>query len=275
MIEMASFERYRNDRNRHQREPMEALTPLLASSWRAFDNAAGLSCITPGAPILFFGDLTAYRASPLRVLTVGLNPSLHEFPASEPFRRFPLMESGPEREPGRYLDAMSSYFRTDPYRGWFSAFEPLLNGAGASYYADEASTAIHTDICSPVATCPTWSQLDKADRAALEAGGGPLWHTLLVALRPQIVVLSVAKDHLTRIEFAPVTEWEPIHTFKRTGSGRDRSRPHEVRARWYEVDGELSLFVFGRAAQKPFGLLAEAQKREVGGIALKAYQNGR
>ena len=41
MIEMASFERYRNDHNRHQREPMEALTPLLASSWRAFDNAAG------------------------------------------------------------------------------------------------------------------------------------------------------------------------------------------------------------------------------------------
>ena len=72
-----------------------------------------------------------------------------------------------------------------------------------------------------------------------------------------------------------MTEWEPIRAFKRTGSGRDRSRPYEVRARWYEVDGELSLFVFGRAAQKPFGLLAEAQKREVGGIALKAYQNGR
>ena len=55
-IEMASIERYRNDRNGHQREPMEALTPLSASSWRAFDNAAGLSCITPGAPYFAITD---------------------------------------------------------------------------------------------------------------------------------------------------------------------------------------------------------------------------
>ena len=273
MIETASFEHHRNG---HNRERMETLTVAVASSWRAFDSAAGRpSCVTPAAPILFFGDLNAYRASPLRVLTVGLNPSLQEFPASEPFRRFPLIESSRNREPGHYIDAVSAYFRTDPYRGWFSAFEPLLNGAGASYYADEASTAIHTDICSSIATNPTWSQLDKADRTALEADGGPLWHTLLVALRPQIVALSVAKDHLKRIEFAPMTEWKPLHTFERAGNGRLRSRPYDVRSRWYEVGGEPSLFVFGRAAQKPFGLLPDTQKREVGAVALKAYQDGR
>ena len=125
-------------------------------------------------PILFFGDLDAYRASPLHVVTVGLNPSLHEFPADEPFRRFPLAEGSLGREPSRYLDATSSYFRTDPYARWFSsAFEPLLNGMQASYYQGGGSTALHTDICSPVATNPTWSRLDEADRAALESGPGP------------------------------------------------------------------------------------------------------
>ena len=83
-------------------------------SWRALDRAARMPVrVTPAAPILFVGDHGAYRASPLRVLTVGLNSSLHEFPVGQPFRRFPLID-GCGREPGRYLDAMPSYFRTDP-----------------------------------------------------------------------------------------------------------------------------------------------------------------
>ena len=139
----------------------------------------------------------------------------------------------------------------------------------------EDSTALHTDICSPVATNPTWSHLNGADHAALEADGGPLWHILLEALRPQIVVLSVAKVHLERIEFAPLTEWETIHVFERTGRGGARSRPYEVRARWHEVGGERSLFVFGPAAQKPISLLPDTQKRELGAIGLGAYQDGR
>ena len=93
----------------------------------------------------------------MRVLSVGLNPSLYEFPADSPFRRFPLAEGVTLREPEPYLDALSAYFRTDPYCSWFSAFELMLNGLGASFYEGKPSTALHTDICSPVATDPTWS----------------------------------------------------------------------------------------------------------------------
>ena len=253
------------------------LDELVAAAWRAYDNAARLqSRVTPAAPILFFGDLNAYRASPLRILTVGLNPSLLEFPTEDPFSRFPLAEGAEGREPDRYLDALSAYYRTDPYRSWFNAFEPLLNGAGVSYYTGETSTALHTDICSPVATNPTWSKLHDAERAILEPEGGSLWHLLLAALRPHLVAVSVAKRHLDRIEFEPPgSEWEVFHTFDRTGSGEPRSRPYEVRTRWYEVGGEPSLFVFGPAAQKPFGLLHDSQKRELGAITLEAYRNGR
>ena len=252
-----------------------SLERAVEQAWRAFDRAAELSCrVTPAAPILFFGDLKAYRASPLRILTVGKNPSLEEFPADGPFRRFPSAEGNRGRKPSRYLDAMSAYFRTDPYRSWFSAFEPLLNGMDASYYEGSASTALHTDICSPVATAPKWDKLGDTDRAALVADGGPLWHMLLKTLQPQIVVLSVAKEYLERIEFVPMTDWKVTHTFKRTGNGDLRARPYEVRARWYKIGGEQTLFVFGTAAQKPFGSISNEQKRQVGQIAIKAYRNG-
>lgn len=255
------------------RERGQFLSGPVALAWQAFDRVADRTCrVTPAAPVLFFGDLDAYLASPLRVVSVGLNPSLHEFPADKPFRRFPLAEGA--RELSRYLDAMAAYFCTDPYSGWFNAFEPLLNGLGASYYTGTASTALHTDICSPVATDPTWNGLDKANQAVLEADGRPLWHMLLKELRPKVVAISVSKVHLKSIEFVPRSDWKIIHTFDRKSDGAPRS-PYEVCARWYNVGGERSLFVFGRAAQKPFGTLADSQKEQAGEMLLEAYQDGR
>ena len=253
-----------------------ALDRPICDAWRAFSSAAVLpSRVHPAVPILFFGDLAAYEESPLRVLIAGLNPSLHEFPESSPFRRFPLAEGAGAANAPRYIAALSAYFRTDPYRQWFGAFEPLLNGSGASYYPGHPSTALHTDICSPVATNPTWTGLDDLSRSALEAQGGPLWHSLLETLRPHVVALSVARRHLGRIEFEPLTAWEPLVAFQRTASGEPRSRPVQVAARWYDVAGEPSLFVFGPAAQTPLGLLGAAQRREVGTRALEAWRHER
>ncbi len=247
----------------------------VAEAWRAFERATALpSRVSPAIPILFFGDLHAYFSSRTRVLTVGLNPSLHEFPADSPFRRFPLAEGVSASEPNRYLDALSAYFRTHPYRGWFSAFEPLLKGLDASYYEGLPSTALQTDICSPVATDPTWSSLDRATQKALEKDGGPLWHALLEALRPQVVALSVARRHLTRIEFRALSEWKVIHEFEWTKARARRNQPVRVSARWFEVGGEPTLFVFVRAAQKPVGLLGSGQKREAGMIALEVFHRG-
>ena len=142
------------------------LNAAVARAWCAFDRAAELpSRVTPAAPVLFFGDLDAYCASPFRVLTVGLNPSLREFPAGEPFRRFALLTGGnSDREPGRYLDAMSAYFRTDPYRRWFSALEPLLNGAGR---ATTPPRARHRRRSTPTSARPSPPARRGADSPAL------------------------------------------------------------------------------------------------------------
>ncbi|MCE2520765.1 MAG: hypothetical protein J4G15_13335 [Alphaproteobacteria bacterium] len=249
---------------------------LVKHAMRAFERAAERSCcVQPGVPILFFGDLDAYRNSPLRVLTVGLNPSLHEFPDHEPFFRFPLAAGPCGRDPSRYLEALSAYFSTHPYSGWFSSFERLLNGMDASYDGDRTSTALHTDICSPVATDPTWSRLGKADREALEHDGHSLWRMLLEELQPQIVALSIARKYLERITFEGMTEWEVIHCARRKADGGLRRRPYNVEVRWYNVAGERSLFAFGTAAQKPFGSLSDRDKQRAGSAILEAWRDGR
>ena len=249
------------------------MTRLVEQAWDAFDLAP--SRVTPAAPILFFGDLRAYLASPVRVVTVGLNPSLKEFPTGDRFRRFPRLTGGTgDRDPHLYTNAMSGYFRHDPYRAWFSAYEALLRGADSSYYPGESSTALHTDICSPVATDPTWGRLGSTDREDLQTVGVQLWHELLTVLRPQIVVMSIARIHLDRIMFRALAEWLVLAGFERTAKGDLRRRPYQVRARWYEVSGERTLFVFGTAAQKPFGSLANTQKRHAGAITLRTHQDG-
>ena len=210
----------------------------------------------------------------MRVLTVGLNPSLHEFPVDSPFRRFPLAEGITAGEPGRYLDSLSAYFRTEPYHGWFSAFEPFLNGLEASFYEGQASTVLHTDICSPVATNPTWSGLDSSVQKDLEKDGRPLWHSLLRVLRPQMVIMSVAHRHLSYIRFKALSEWRIVHMFERTQAGAPRKRPVTISARWCDIGDEPSLLVFLPAAQKPLGRLGSIQKREAGVIALEVLHRG-
>ena len=257
-------------------EVQDQFSGLLADAWRSFGRAAALQTrVTPAIPILFFGDLDAYYSSHLRVLTTGLNPSLKEFPMDSPFQRFPLAESTNAIGMDRYLASLSAYFRVAPYRSWFSAFEPFLNGLGSSYYEGQCSTALHTDICSPVATNPTWSGLDRSEQGALAADGVPLWHALLKALRPHIVVLSVARHHLSRIRFKALNEWKTIRVFDRTGDGTFRKQPIHVRSRWYKINGERSLFVFVPAAQPPLGRLGKLQKQEAGEIALGVMRHGR
>ena len=107
-------------------ECRQRLARSVKLAWQVFDHASSQpSCVTPSAPILFFGDLDAYWTSPLRVLTVGLNPSRLELSDGDHLRRFPLGSNGDDRKPDRYLDTMSGYFGPDPYKSWVNAFEPI------------------------------------------------------------------------------------------------------------------------------------------------------
>ena len=157
--------------------------------------------------------------------------------------------------------------------GWFSAFEPMLCGMGASYYGNRSSTALHTDICSPVPTDPTWRKLKRAERDILMEKGVPLWNKLLEALCPNVVVISVAESHLSKVKFEALCDkgWEVAHVFDKTREGKPHKQPVKMKVRWYEVCGEPSLFVFIRAGQRPL-FLNDEQKCEAGTIALREWQ---
>jgi hypothetical protein len=242
----------------------ERLRQLARDAWQEHQQAERErfpALVRPSMPILYFGDSAGYAGSPLRVITVGLNPSREEFPRGDPFSRFPGQQAGPPADVDAYMPALDGYFRANPYVQWFDpSFEPILRGLGASYYAGQQLAALHTDLCSPLATDPTWSRL-KGDQAFLERAGTRLWHDLAEALQPDVVLVSVARHRLAQIASPATGPATVIHTV----DGPCRRRPYHVEAQPRRLgSGKEPLFVFGAAAQQPFGLISREDKIRAG-----------
>ena len=222
------------------------LTDLAHEAFSALDKALVVwpeVVVRPAVPILYFGDEPAYRQSSLKIITVGLNPSLAEFPHHDPFLRFPKAEG---QGPGAlYLESLNDYYREVPYDRWFNTFRGLLHGLHASFHGDQPNVALHTDLGSPVATNPTWSKLPGGVRTELGSLGTPLWHDLVRELRPDVILASVAKARLREIQFEPVDEWQSVHVA--TTPNPYRVQAHRVRI----TPDHTALLVWGQAAQTP------------------------
>ena len=239
------------------------LRDLVAEAWDAWDNAAETGTKAAGSmPILYFGDLPAYENSPLRVVTVGLNPSHREFPAGGRSRGFPRAVGVDASDSDLYLQALNEYFRGKSY-AWFSEYEKVLRGAGVSYKPGAASTALHTDICSPVATDPTWTHLDRRDK-----------ERLLEFLRPEVIVMSVALEHVARVKFPQCGDSETVRNITHKRDGTPRKRPYEVKARWHAISGHPAMLIFGHAAQTPFGAISDPEKHSTG-ECIKAHYDSK
>jgi hypothetical protein len=235
---------------------------LVDHAWDLYAAEAerpGGSLVRPSMPILFFGDLAAYLSSPIRIITVGLNPSGREFPAGRPWLRFPTMEGfdAVTRRPetSAYLSSLSGYFKNAPYRSWFESLEPVLNGFGSSFYRGGAGVALHTDLCSPLPTSPTWSRLSAEVASSLSADGTVLWRVLADTLAPDLVVVSLARRHRDRI--VQGGQWEEAYRL-------ERRRPYVAELAVTRLWSREVPVLFGPAAQLPFGTLAKADKRELG-----------
>lgn len=242
------------------------LTDLSHQAFSAYAKALVVTpefVVQPAVPVLYFGDEPAYRRSPLKIITVGLNPSLAEFPADNPLMRFP---KAAEQGPGpTYLEALNEYFRVSAYTRWFNTFGGLLHGLDAGFLGDQPNVALHTDLRSPVATNPTWSKLPRGVDSELGVVGTPLWHDLVRELQPDIILVSVAKAGLAAIQFEQVDDWHDIHVIPRT-------RPYRVRAQRVRIAPDAtSLLVWGRAAQTPFGTVSYADKLTIGDAIEKAF----
>jgi hypothetical protein len=236
---------------------------LIERAWDIFhrtEDAGHGVIVQPSIPILFFGDSAGYLASTVKVITVGLNPSRKEFDGSDPFHRFPrarTIGNGTSSIDG-YIEALHEYFKTDPYRNWFNCYEPLLNGLEISYYPGARGVALHTDICSPVATDPTWNGLPTTVKHALQKDGQQLWHDLVRELDPDVIIVSIAKEYATGIQFQPMGAPRILYSI-------DRTNQYVVTIEDVEVtQGRRSRLVKGMAAQKPFGKVSNVHKQRIG-----------
>lgn len=217
------------------------------------------SCAAP-----WFGDSAAYALSPLRVVTAGLNPSGIEFPAEAPRLRFPNAREG---DPASLTVACDGYFRAAPYWQWFQAFEPALQGLGSSF-RDGRSIALHTDLCSPVPTAPTWSELPTVVQWRLRSSGLPLWLTTLEALAPHVVLISTAIGPLRGLPF-----WEADRQRLVVELTKGK-QPVRWSAQWVQIADRATLVIAARAAQKPLGYLKEDEKVEAGRAVLRLWEAG-
>jgi hypothetical protein len=251
-----------------------ALVALAQRAFRAWEQARvqGAAVVHPAVPILFFGDIDAYMQSPLRVITVGLNPSLAEFPAQDPFQRFRAADGltalASAADCKRYVRALSSYFEEAPYRSWFGTYKGLLEGMDASFYKGAANTALHTDLCSPIATNPTWSNLSKESRTMLLGPGRDLWHDLVRVLRPQVMLISVAREHLDQIRFTSDAAWAELCQV-------EHKKPYIVKCNRMSLDdGTPMMAIFGLAAQTPFGSVSQEDKLRIGRLVVDLLEAG-
>ena len=220
--------------------------------------------VKPSLPILYFGNLSAYLNSTLRIVTVGKNPSDNEFRLTrdDPFSfvRFPKWAASKSN----LIEALDAYFETNPLRSWFSSFEPILNGMNSSFYRRKNynNNALHTDVCSPLATSPTWSILSKSEQRLLYKDGYEIWSELIEQLQPDVMLISIPEKLFTSIINST---GKNLISFKNKKDGTSRKKPYNASAHEFTLkSGKKIQVIFGRAANKPFDTITNEQKGLIG-----------
>lgn len=240
---------------------------LIGKYWKDFrekDNPDHI--VTPSIPIIWFGNLKAYlKPENLRVVTIGINPSLHEFqndkeesdsnyrfPSTEELYKLSNLDNKTHRD--RLFDNYNNYFATTShsYRQFFLAFEKVLQSfpdnikTSYGYDKNAKNIAIHIDFKTALATNKLWKNVDDNIKKQLSNEG--LFNELLDSLKPEIVLVS-SKDYKT--EF--LDKFEPIDSTDRKYFKRFR----------YNIDNRT--VIYGRNLQgTPFGgVSAEEEKRNM------------
>lgn len=243
---------------------------LIKKTLKYFDTHKDEKVVVkPSLPILYFGNLDAFSKSKLKVVTVGKNPSDNEFRLNKndsfSFVRF----SEWDEIQRNLVEALNPYFEEQPLKQWFSCFEPILNGAKASYYQTKgySNIALHTDICSPLATDPTWSKLSKEIQSALYKEGLEIWKELIEELQPDIMLVSIPRSLFKSVFKSSGNE---LVVFNNKKNGDSRKKPYKVETFEYHLKTEKKVkVVFGQAANKPFDTIFDQQKIKIGELCLK------
>ena len=174
------------------------LQQIINDCWSDFNAFSRPYKVSSAIPILWFGDLDAYRNSKQKIVSVALNPSAYEFESANGYtteERFPHFS-----EPfttANYYKAMNEYFDEKPYWGrWFQYPERILNCLNASYKKGKESTAVHLDIYAPVATDPHWNGLSTVQQNDLSVAFKGYFDRMMKELEPDIILASLNSKEL-------------------------------------------------------------------------------
>ena len=210
-------------------------------------------------PIVFFGDIDKYVKQDYRVITAALNPSDIEFLNHKNDNysfehRFPDYDNTPDS-----LElACKNYFKINPYNKWFGknnrGFKPLLNGMGYCYYPNSKNlkSVLHTDICSPASTNPTWSDLTENEKNKLQVRGFELWKKLILELKPHLIILSVKKEYLESKISSPVFGFKKINNIIKPIYSSNNTFKYEIIHYHGSIDSFKTNLLWGSAQNTPF-----------------------
>ena len=144
-----------------------------------------------------------------------------------------------------------------------------MNGLRTCYYeGSQENTAIHTDICSPLATTPTWSGLAAEQKEILFTKGFELWKKLVLEIKPDLIVMSLKKSYL---------ELLPLDFIKRIITKKGKSTPNRKQLEYVvdhfrlNLDGFETNVIWGSAQNTPFQPFSN--RRELGEQIFKHLEN--
>ncbi|MCX2718921.1 hypothetical protein [Lentiprolixibacter aurantiacus] len=244
---------------------------LLEKSLQHYHDSKSLEyVVNPSLPIVFFGDISSYHNQNFKVITVGKNPSNREFQLySERYSyiRFPKFND----DPISLETSLNDYFKVQPYRRWFDSFEPFLNGLNGSYYPENnLNKVLHTDICSPISTDPTWSLLSSNQQSYLFNKGFKLWKEIVLELKPNLIVFSIPKRYVHLLNSKKV---ETLHTITHKKDGTLRTKPYDLELYEVEIHGFNTYLVYGESKNTPMGSVSTQDKILMGEKCFKFFED--
>ncbi len=136
--------------------------------------------------------------------------------------------------------------------------------------------AVHTDICTPLATNPTWSKLKKCEIKELIEDGFKIWVELVEKiLRPSIILISISENcecFQRSKERYELGERKLLKRFYKTKDGSKRAKAYDVYYYVTKIKGKNTIIVYGPPAQTPFGKISNDKKSELGEKIKEKYK---
>jgi hypothetical protein len=111
---------------------------------------------------------------------------------------------------------------------------------------------LHTDLCSPIATNPTWSKLTKNERNRLQIKGFVLWKKLIMELKPNLIILSVKKAYIESIYSSPIFNFKKVDYPIDPVYSKNNTYKYEIIHYQGYIEGDKINLLWGSAQNTPF-----------------------